>query len=130
MPEESVAEPTEPVDEETKDGASRHRNRPISCSVRGATEDVDVDTPDNGESKASSRARSRAISSSVKYTAEVGGVMARGEKQPPPPVEAAKYGGVACPVSSAKTGGEDEAVCRQAPSAKGRRVDEEQSMES
>ncbi|KAE8777496.1 hypothetical protein D1007_49728 [Hordeum vulgare] len=89
-----------------------------------------LDTPDNGESKASSRARSRAISSSVKYTAEVGGIMARGEKRPPPPVEAAKYGGVACPVSSAKTGGEDEAVCRQAPSAKERRVDEEQPMES
>ena len=50
MPEESVAKPTEPVDEETKDEASRHRNRPISCSVRGATEDVDVDTPD-GESR-------------------------------------------------------------------------------
>ena len=98
MPEESAAEPAEPVDGEPENGASRHQTRTISCSVRGATEEVDVDAPGNRESEATSRARSRAISSSVKYTAEVVDAVAPGapgEKQPPPPVEAARCGGVA-----------------------------------
>ena len=47
MPEESAAEPAEPVDGEPEDGASRHRSRTISCSVRGSTEEVGVDAPNN-----------------------------------------------------------------------------------
>ena len=98
MPEESVAEPAEPVGEEPKHAASKHRRRVISCSVRSSTEEVDVDAPGNEEPEAVSRPRSPTISCSVKYIAEVDDAVALGEERPPgppPPVETARGGDIA-----------------------------------
>lgn len=95
MPEESVAEPAEMVDGEPEDVASKHRSRVISCAVKGSTEQIAIDAPDEKEPEAITRSRSRIISSSVKDIAEVVDASTPNKERPPPPVEAARGGGVA-----------------------------------
>ena len=89
MPEESVAEPAEPVEGEPE-AASRRRSLAISCSVRETAEGVDADvnvgTAESveGEPEAASKRRSLAISCSVRETAE--GVDADVDVEAPVPV--------------------------------------------